>query len=301
MRDPEDSSPTYYFLPLLSPALHPSAAVEVVRGRRGVDGQLRGTEEEQAYDEESPTLPPLPMSKHDTPTRKTKRQSTITSKTGATLQPQQHHAHSSPIPTPSSRPRLPNPNIQANTQANNPLPPLSLHVAPSFPETSTSLSTHLAASRTWGRGAGRDDAGGRYNVPRKPLAVRKDTGYLNNHNTLGDGNVMTLKGLEVERQRERERQRIAKEVVVRREAVGMRQDVGNEEEREKENRRPSDITEMEMEFDGEGGEDVTPEDEDDDAEGYVGLSGTTGGGVRYPKVPRECAMVWSRARGATWD
>ena len=124
---------------------------------------------------------------------------------------------------------------------------------------------------------------------------------------------MTLKGLKVERERERERemeresererQRIAKEVVVRGGEMETRQNVGHEDEKgkEKENRRPSDITEMEMETDGEGGEDVTPEDEDDDPEGYVGIGGKTGRGVRYPKVPRECAMVWSRARGATWD
>ena len=143
--------------------------------------------------------------------------------------------------------------------------------------------------------------------------VRKDTGYLSNYTVLGrgngNGNVMTLKGLEVERERQaqRERERTAMrntgvvlgEGVVKGGSVGISKDVGND--KDKENRRPSDITEMEMKFDGEGGEDVTPEDEDEDAEGYVGLGGNTAGGVRYPKVPRECAMVWSRARGATWD
>jgi len=82
----------------------------------------------------------------------------------------------------------------------------------------------------------------------------------------------------------------------------MDEDVGRDVEmgNEKANRRPSDITEMEMSMDGEGGEDATPEDEDGDVQGYVGV-GVGGAGVRYPKVPRESAMVWSRARGATWD
>ncbi len=112
----------------------------------------------------------------------------------------------------------------------------------------------------------------------------------------GNGNVMTLKGLEIERERERARE---KERMAQRRLSGGDVGVGRDVAigTEKENRRPSDITEMEMEFDGEGGEEVTPEDEDDDAEGYVG----GGKGVRYPKVPRECAMVWSRARVATWD
>ena len=247
------------------------------------------------------------MSKHDTPTRKTNRRSAVTSKTASTLQPQQHHAHSSPTLTPKSH---------TGNQVTNPLPPLRLHLQPATDQTASSaLSTHLAASRTLGRGAGRDDGNGRYNVPRKPLAVRKDTAYLlsseHNHGGDGNGNVMTLKGLEVERQRqrqaERERERMAMantgvvlgEEVVKGGSVGISKDVGND--KDKENRRPSDITEMEMEMDSEGGEDITPEDEDNDAEGYVGIGGITGGGVRYPKDPRECAMVWSRARGATWD
>jgi len=141
--------------------------------------------------------------------------------------------------------------------------------------------------------------------------VRKDTGYLSNHTGLGGGNsnVMTLKGLEVERQMQRAKDEewvamantgvVLGEGVVKGGSVGISKDVGND--KDKENRRPSDITEMEMEMDSEGGEDITPEDEDNDAEGYVGIGGTTGGGVRYPKDPRECAMVWSRARGATWD
>lgn len=109
--------------------------------------------------------------------------------------------------------------------------------------------------------------------------------------------MMTLKGLEVKRERAREKEKMAQRGL-RDEDVGRDVEMGTE----KENRRPSDITEMEMEFDGEGGEAVTPEDEDDDAEGYVGVGGAgSAGGVRYPKVPRECAMVWSRARGATWD
>lgn len=100
---------------------------------------------------------------------------------------------------------------------------------------------------------------------------------------------MTLKGLEKRRERERR-------------AIEMDEDVGRDVEmgNEKANRRPSDITEMEMSMDGEGGEDATPEDEDGDVQGYVGV-GVGGAGVRYPKVPRESAMVWSRARGATWD
>ncbi len=173
LRDPSDSSPTYYFLPLLSPA-HPPLELE---DGSGLDGRLQGRdggdveEGEVQYDDESPTLPPV----IDTPTRKTKRRSTIASRAAVTSQPR---TTSSPAP-------LPNP----LTHANNPLPPLPLRLPtpplndttttfpPSTPSTSTALSTHLAASRTWGRGAGRSDGNGKYNVPRKPLAVRKDTAY----------------------------------------------------------------------------------------------------------------------------
>jgi len=341
MRDPSDSSPTYYFLPLLSPAVFgESGSHDVARedGKGGMQGEEGGRQ-----DEESLTLPPVTVV---TPIRKTKvqkqraRRSTAASSATTTVTTRQTQLQPT-TPSPTSRSHT---HTHAHTHANNPLPPLPLHIAPApptfttifaplaphplskisqapgpapSPSPSSALSTHLAASCTWGRGAGRSDGNGRFGVPRKPLAVRKDTAYLDN---ISGGNVMTLKGLALST-KQRERQKMdstEKDKETKAEHKGRRtplrdgdgdededEDVGRDvemdNEQEKENRRPSDITETEMSLDGEGGEDVTPEYEDGagNVGSYVGFAG--GAGVRYPKVPRESAMVWSRARGATWD
>jgi hypothetical protein len=181
-----------------------------------------------------------------------------------TSSPPQHSMLDSPtLPPPRPLPPVPSPSTSASTPAS------------SLPD--PALVSRVAQAQAWGRGAGRDDDNGRYGVPRKPLPLRKDTGLVPTTASLAAAPSARP-------QHQPALSRVGGNSEIRKDSAASDTSVA--------------ITVLE---DWDGVEnDITPDDEEKGIDLHEGERSPIAG-LRYPKVPRECAMVWSRQKCVGWD